>query len=172
MPDDPSNSGPVDPVKQYGTPSEDFNQSGTGTPSIDPSVQKTLDALGQDSSVLLDNMQKLVSMLTQSKAPVEAMGKEFQKWSTNVKLAVSATEDVAEAAKEVLDMSKKFAKDGLLGLNKKSYSEVKQRLETLKKAQTDLLQKMDKGVRKNSEEFVKLSKSIKASDDAMAVLET
>lgn len=137
MADDP-NSNPTDPVKQYGTPSEKFNQSGVGTPSVDPSVQKTLDALGEDSNVLLQNMTKLVQLLSSSASPAAALSKEFEKWKAQLKFAVDASENVHDSLKEVLDINKKFAQVGLAGMTKKSYAEVKRYLDELTKAQKKL----------------------------------
>jgi hypothetical protein len=138
MPDDPQNSGNNQPsnTQQFGTPSEQFHQSGVGTPSsVDPNLQKTIDALGDESAVLLSNMQKLVSVLTSAKNPVADLSKEFDKWKQQLKFAVDATSSTEEALKEVLALNKKFAQTGLMGMNKKSYNEVKMYLKELSDAQ-------------------------------------
>lgn len=152
MADDPQNN---DPVKQYGTPSEQFKQSGTGTPSIDPNTQKSLEALGDESAVLLTNMTKLVQMLSSAKTPIGDMGKEFDKWKNSLKYAVDATEDVSESLKEVLDINKKFSNKGIF--DKRTYKDVHSRLEELFKAQKKL---QGRGSLLSAEENKKLDQSL------------
>lgn len=138
MPDDPQNPQGNDngDVQQFGTPTDNFSQSGTGTPSsVDPNLQHTIDALGDQSTVLLGNMQKLVQLLTSAKNPVADLSKEFDKWKTQLKFAVEATSSTEEALKEVLAINKKFAQTGLMGMNKKSYNEIKMYLKELADAQ-------------------------------------
>jgi hypothetical protein len=177
MPDDPKDTGGNDPVKSYGgsaLPEGSFKQSGTGTPSN--VAQDAANALSnlQGSEQLLQNLVKLVESL---KNPAEAIDKSFQKWRDQLKYAVDAAGDVEDGLKEVMSINKKFAAQGIFGMNKKSYAEVKKYLGELHKAQLKLQgnrqflspegqKDLEKAVSHTGRALEKLEESMKGVADA------
>jgi hypothetical protein len=170
MPDDPQNPGnPNDPVQQFGTPTEKFQQSGVGTPSsVDPAISKQWSDIADFAQSTLQYAQQLTDKLNASKTPLDAMAKDFQKFRDQLRFAVDATDDVSDSLKEVLALNKKFATQGIAGLNKKSYAEVKKYLQTLQTEQEKLLKK---GFFNKTEQKV-LEQAIGHTAKAMGVLDT
>jgi hypothetical protein len=173
MADDPQNPGGNNPVKSYGSP---LGQ-GAGTPpapAVANPLQGAVGALSSevaDSATVLSNVQELVKLLNQLKEPSEKQDAAFKKWSTNLKFAVAAVEDVADKTKEVLEISKKFSREGIAGLNKKSYTEVKKYLVELKKSQEDLRDSLKDTTKDGGVEYKKLKKVIEATTEAVDELE-
>lgn len=131
---DDQNSG-NDNTKSYGS---NFEQSGQGTP-LDPSLQNGLNEVQNFIQAISEEANTLVAKLNQAKTPIGEMSRDFSKFRDSLRFAVETADDVTDRVKKLLDINKKFSTQGIAGLNKRSYAEVKKWLETLQKENEDLL---------------------------------
>ena len=158
-----NNEGTDNPVQQFGTPSSEFQQSGVGTPQT-PDLQNLVDQVSDISKMMLQFAQDL-NKVTQ---PAMGLTKEFDKWKTQLKFAVEATDDVEESVKEVLAINKKFSQTGLMGMNKKSYNDVKAYLKELQDSQKKLQQNRAFLSKQGQDD---LKRAIEHTNDALETLE-